>query len=135
MRGDAKARCVGYNTRCLHIGSSVNSHAARRQVSTLPYANTSTLNDSLGSTRGRILAQKLQEMAGSQKVSQYLHRVRFQVLTAASTKTVFWVVAPCSLIRRLLTFQRCLLPPSSGRSLPDYTALQPGRQPSSYSPP
>jgi hypothetical protein len=83
---------------------------------------------------------------------------------------VFWDVAPCSLVEP--TFQRCLLPPSSGRwvnctrgtglryrnrldkvlphrtddessknlsnvgkLLPDYTALQPRRQPSSYSPP
>jgi hypothetical protein len=45
--------------------------------------------------------------------------------------------------RSLLTFQRCLLPPSSGRwhiwnvgkQLPDYTAQQPRTQPSSYSPP
>jgi hypothetical protein len=55
---------------------------------------------------------------------------------------VFWVVAPCS----LPTFQRTLLPPSSdnpddwgskvlwnfGKFIPDYTAQQPRRQPSSY---
>jgi hypothetical protein len=34
--------------------------------------------------------------------------------------------------RSLPTFQRSLLPPSSGA---DYTALQPARQPSLYSPP
>jgi hypothetical protein len=39
---------------------------------------------------------------------------------------VFWVVAPCSLI------EVYLLP---GKLLPDYTVLQPRRQPSSYSPP
>jgi hypothetical protein len=29
--------------------------------------------------------------------------------------TVFWDFAPCSLVESLLSFQRCLLPPSSRR--------------------
>jgi hypothetical protein len=40
----------------------------------------------------------------------------FEVLTAVSMKmAVFWVVAPCSLVEVYTTFQRALLPPSSGR--------------------
>jgi hypothetical protein len=65
--------------------------------------------------------------------------------------TVFWVVAPCSLVE---VFQRFRGPCSGwwvvthrpddggskdlwnvGKLLPDYTALQPRRKPSSYSPP
>jgi hypothetical protein len=67
--------------------------------------------------------------------------------------TVFWVVVPCSLVEVFPTFQRSLLPPSSGRwvtycpddegskhlwnvgqFLPNYTAQHPRRQSSSYSP-
>jgi hypothetical protein len=41
--------------------------------------------------------------------------VRFQVLTVESMKvTAFWVVQPCGLVD-VPTFQRCVLPPSSGR--------------------
>jgi hypothetical protein len=50
---------------------------------------------------------------------------------------VFWVVAPCSLVVRAMSpddggskYLRNI-----GKLLPDYTALQPRRQPSSYSPP
>jgi hypothetical protein len=43
-------------------------------------------------------------------------KLGFEVLTAVSTKTaVFWVVAPCSLVEVLPTFQRSLLHPSSDR--------------------
>jgi hypothetical protein len=45
-----------------------------------------------------------------------IKQVGFEVLTAMSTKmAVFWVVAPCCLVDILPTFQRSLLPPSSGR--------------------
>jgi hypothetical protein len=41
--------------------------------------------------------------------------MRSEVLTATSTKkAVIWVVAPCSLVEVYPTFQRYLLPPSSG---------------------
>jgi hypothetical protein len=53
-------------------------------------------------------------------VQLFCYKVVFEVLTAVSTKmAVFWVVAPWSLVE---VYQ-----------LPDYTALQPRRQPSSYS--
>jgi hypothetical protein len=45
------------------------------------------------------------------------HETKFTTKVA-----VFWVVAPCSLAE-------------VGKLLPDYTALQPRRQPSSYAPP
>jgi hypothetical protein len=59
---------------------------------------------------------------------------------------VFWVVAPCSLVEINQRFRGpcCLVRPDDGDSkdlwnvgkfLPDYTVLQPRRQPSSYSPP
>jgi hypothetical protein len=63
--------------------------------------------------------------------------VGFEVLTAVSTKmAVFWVVAPCSLVE---FYQRFRGPDdggskdlwNTGKLLPDYTALQPRRQPSS----
>jgi hypothetical protein len=47
----------------------------------------------------------------------YIVLVRSEVLMAASMKmTVFWVVAPCSLVEALI-FQRCLLPPSACTSV------------------
>jgi hypothetical protein len=51
---------------------------------------------------------------------------RFQVLTVASKKmVVFWVFKPLS-VRRLPTFQRCLLPPSSVLDYAPYTCwMQP----------
>jgi hypothetical protein len=83
-----------------------------------------------------------------------LRSVRFQVLTAASMKmAVFWVVAPRRLVEVYRRFRgACCLhhqggtyrPDNGGTSStsktsvnfqPDYTALQPRRQPSSYSPP
>jgi hypothetical protein len=60
---------------------------------------------------------------------------------------VFWVVAPCSLVEAEQRFKgTCCLHHQGydggskdlwnvGKLLPDYTALQPRRQPSSYSPP
>jgi hypothetical protein len=58
---------------------------------------------------------------------------------------VFWVVAPCSLVEVYQRFRGpCCLhhqgdpsfhPWNVGKLLPDYTELQPRRQPSSYSPP
>jgi hypothetical protein len=52
---------------------------------------------------------------------------------------VFWVVAPCSLVEVYQRFRGpCCLHHQGDESyllLPDYTALQPRRQPSSYSPP
>jgi hypothetical protein len=55
---------------------------------------------------------------------------------------VFWVVAPCSLVEVYQRFRGpcCLLLQGKdlwnvGKLLPDYTALQPRTQPSSYSPP
>jgi hypothetical protein len=62
----------------------------------------------------------------------YVKKMRYQVLTAASMKiTVFWDVAPSG--GSLPTFQRCLLPPSSrrwnvGKLLSDYMAHHPRRQ-------
>jgi hypothetical protein len=51
-------------------------------------------------------------------------KVRVQVLTAASMKmTVFWDVAPCSLVEVYPTFLRCLLSPSSG-PIPEDIHLQ-----------
>jgi hypothetical protein len=48
-----------------------------------------------------------------------LAKTRFQVLTAVGVKSaVFWVVAPCSPIEFRPTFQRYLLPPSSGSLVP-----------------
>jgi hypothetical protein len=45
----------------------------------------------------------------------HLHCVRFQVLMAASMKmTAFLHIAPCFLVGVDPTFQRCVLPPSSG---------------------
>jgi hypothetical protein len=45
---------------------------------------------------------------------------------------VFWVVAPCSLIEIYLRFRGvCCLHHQASKLLPDYTALQPRRQPSS----
>jgi hypothetical protein len=62
-------------------------------------------------------------------------------------KAVFWVVAPCSLVEVYQRFRGpCCLQPhrpddggskdlwNVGKLLPDYTALQPRRQPSSNSP-
>jgi hypothetical protein len=50
---------------------------------------------------------------------------------------VFWVVAPCSLVEVYQRFRGpcCLHHQGRCKLLPDYTALQPRRQPSSYSPP
>jgi hypothetical protein len=53
------------------------------------------------------------------KNSLWTSLVRFRVLTAASMKmAVFWVVALCSLVEvyKRFRFQKCLLPPSLGRS-------------------
>jgi hypothetical protein len=49
---------------------------------------------------------------------------------------VFWIVAPCSLVEVYRRFRGpcCLDLWNVGKLLPDYTALQPRRQPSSYSP-
>jgi hypothetical protein len=69
--------------------------------------------------------------------------VGFEVLTAVSTKmAVFWVVAPCSLVEVYKRFRGpCCLHHQGDRGkglwnvdklLPDYTALQPRRQPSSH---
>jgi hypothetical protein len=64
-----------------------------------------------------IAAQTFDSMSSinsSQIVTDKYDGVGFEVLTAVSTKmTVFWVVAPCSLVEV-------------------YTALQPRRQPSKY---
>jgi hypothetical protein len=80
-----------------------------------------------------------------------LIQVGFEVLTAVRTKmAVLWVVEPCSLVE---VYQRirgpCCLHHQGdrrddggskdlwnvGKLLPDYTVLQPRRQPSSYSSP
>jgi hypothetical protein len=60
--------------------------------------------------------------------------VGFEVLTAVSTKmAVFWVVAPCSLVEVYQRFRGpCCLHHQGSPWLPDYTALQPRRQSSSY---
>jgi hypothetical protein len=72
--------------------------------------------------------------------STNLTEAGFEVLTAVSTKmAVFWVVAPCIfveffqrfsgpwyLIRAIASKDLC----NNGKLLPDYTALQPRRQPS-----
>jgi hypothetical protein len=62
----------------------------------------------------------------------------FRVFTAASMKiAVFLVVAPCSLVEVYRRFRgACCLHHEGcnvGKLLPDYTAQQPGRQPSSDS--
>jgi hypothetical protein len=45
---------------------------------------------------------------------EHCNLMRFQVLTVTSMKmTVFWDVAPCSLVETDWMFQRCLLPPLS----------------------
>jgi hypothetical protein len=70
------------------------------------------------------------------------NRVRFQAVTVASMKmAVFWVVAPCNLVEVHRRFRGawCLHhqgddDPDGGGSkqlLPDYTAEEPRRQPSS----
>jgi hypothetical protein len=58
--------------------------------------------------------------------------VRFQFLTAASMKlAVIWVEAPCSLIEVYRRFRGtcCLHHQGVSKTLPDYTAQQPRRQP------
>jgi hypothetical protein len=66
--------------------------------------------------------------------SNLVWMVGFEVLTAVSTKmAVFWVVAPCSLVEVYQRFRGpCCLHHQGhvGKLLPDYTALQPRRQPS-----
>jgi hypothetical protein len=65
--------------------------------------------------------------------------VRFQVLTEASMKmAVFWVIAQCSLVEVYRRFRGADVGSSKhlrivGIFLPDYTAQQPRRQPSSES--
>jgi hypothetical protein len=73
-----------------------------------------------------------------------LHILNYSLHTnTKNLMAVFWVVAPCSLIEVYQRFRRPYCPPSSGRLpsaskdlwnvgklLPDYTALQPRRQPS-----
>jgi hypothetical protein len=50
----------------------------------------------------------------------------------ATKMGVFWIVAPCNLVELYQRFRGlCCL----HQLVPDYTALQPRRQPSSYSPP
>jgi hypothetical protein len=65
----------------------------------------------------------------------------FEVLTVVSMKiAVFWVVTPCSLVEVYQRFRGPDRPDDGGskdhlnvgKLLPDYTALQPRRQPSSY---
>jgi hypothetical protein len=74
------------------------------------------------------------------------NEVGFEVLTAVGMKiAVFWVVAPCSLVEVYQRFRSpCYLHHpgpddggckdlwNGGKLLPDYTTLQPKRQPSSY---
>jgi hypothetical protein len=81
------------------------------------------------------IASQIKENSGD---SQFIIHVEFEVLTAASMKmAVFWVVAPCSLVEVYQRFRGtyCLhhLGDDDGNvgKLPDYTALQPRRQPSS----
>jgi hypothetical protein len=75
-------------------------------------------------------------------------RIRRFSITEIIKMAVFWVAAPCSLVEVYQRFKgACCLHhhrPDDGGSkdlwnvsklLPDYTALQPKRQPSSYSPP
>jgi hypothetical protein len=61
--------------------------------------------------------------------------VRFQVPSTASMKmTVFWVIAPCSLVEVYRRFRGTYCLHHQGdecKLLPDYTAQQPRRQPSS----
>jgi hypothetical protein len=61
-----------------------------------------------------------------------IYQVGFEILTAARMKmAVFWVVVPCSLVevyRRSEVLSASII---RAISLPDYTALQPRRQPSS----
>jgi hypothetical protein len=70
--------------------------------------------------------------------------MRFQVLTRASMKmAAFWVAAPCNLVEIYRRFRSACCLHHQGRDdlwnvgkfLPDDTAQQPRRQPSSYSPP
>jgi hypothetical protein len=82
--------------------------------------------------------------AQNEQCKQWTDLVGLEVLTVVSTKmAVFWVLAPCSLVE---IYQRLRGPwcphhgPDDGgikdlwdvgKLLPDYTALQPRRQPSS----
>jgi hypothetical protein len=76
----------------------------------------------------RLLSGSVESYSGkSIKVS-----VRFQVLTAVSTKmAVFWVVKPCSLVEAYRHFKGVSCLHYQG----GYSAKQPIRQPSSHSPP
>jgi hypothetical protein len=48
--------------------------------------------------------------------------VRFQVLTAASKKTVFWLVAPCSLVEVYRRFRgACYVHHHGGNQYPDHS--------------
>jgi hypothetical protein len=78
------------------------------------------------------------------RVTQGKFRIRFEVLMVWIRRwLVFWVVAPCSLVEVCLRFRGpCYLHQQGdeawgnkdlwnvGKLLPDYTALQPTRQPS-----
>jgi hypothetical protein len=57
--------------------------------------------------------------------NSFVINVRFQVLTAASMmfRAVFWVVLPCKMIVDL-TFQRYVLPPSSGMNKPRHRKIE-----------
>jgi hypothetical protein len=59
---------------------------------------------------------------------------KFQEVPLILKIAVFWVVAPCSLVEVYQRFRGPCCFHHQG-NLPDYMALQPRRQPSSYSPP
>jgi hypothetical protein len=66
------------------------------------------------------------------RIGMNLVYVGFEVLTAVSVKmAVFWVVAPCSLVEVYQRFRGPCCLHHQGDHRPDYTALQPRRQPSS----
>jgi hypothetical protein len=81
-----------------------------------------------------------QQTKAMEVIASKTWKVGFEVLTAVSMKMAgFWVVAPCSLVE---VYQRYRGPcchhqqgdvthGNVGKLLPDYTVLQPRRQPSS----
>jgi hypothetical protein len=66
------------------------------------------------------------------QLSNWLPFVRFQILTAESMKmAVFWGFAPCSLVEGYRRFRGPCCLWNVSKRLPNYTAQQPKRQPSS----
>jgi hypothetical protein len=71
--------------------------------------------------------------AATRRNSRYDRPVPVAQITCVVKMTVFYDVAPCSLVEVYRRFSKH--PWNVGKLLPDYTVQHPRRQPSSYSPP